>query len=209
MGFEEKQTEQEAIDEELAVLDQGIKRLRIDHDQYFLGILKRPPTVLLAKVQKIIIQFSSAPPRNTRQKFRYNQLNSRFQVMRQQWGRIQRQIDAGTYKPHRFKADLREKVAIENADGNPSGGASADSSSAPGGVTAPGAASSGMDRLYNALQSARRKTGEHGGLDATALAKVVRQQTTALKKRYGDAKIRFKVVIEDDRAKIKATVSKT
>ncbi len=201
MGFESRHSDLEQIDEDLVALDQGTKRLRIEYDQYFLGVLKRPPTVLLGKIQKLIIQFASSPPRNTRQKFRFNQLNSKFQMMRQQWGRIQRQIEAGTYKPHRFRAKLHEQEGP--ADASPPEPARDEPSKAAG------APRSGLDLLYDALTSARRKTGEHGDLDRQALERVVRQQGAAIREKYGDAKVRFKVVIEDNRAKVKATVSRT
>ncbi len=201
MALEIEKTEIEQIDEDLDSFDQGIKRLRIDHEQYFAGVLKRPPTVLMGKMQKLVVLFASAPPRNTRQKFRFNQLNAKFQMMRQQWGRIQRQIDAGTYKPHRFRAKLHE--AERGIDTNTPGTPQAAPAEAE-----PSKPATGIDRLYDALQKARRKTGEHGDLDRAALASTIRQQSLALKEKYGDAKVRFKVVVEGNKAKVKATVSR-
>ena len=88
--------QQDPVDEELEELDQGLKRLRVEYDQFFLGILKRPPMVLQGRVQKIIVKYANQNLRKTHQKFRFNQLNSKFQVYRQQWGRTIRQIEAGT-----------------------------------------------------------------------------------------------------------------
>ena len=99
----------EDLAEDLNELENNLKRLRIEYEQYFMGNMRRPPNVLLGKVQKVILRFSNSPPLNTRYKFRFNQLNARFQMFRQHWGRTMREIENGTYKRHRFKADLRDR----------------------------------------------------------------------------------------------------
>ena len=65
-----------------------------------------------------------------------------------------------------------------------------------------------IDQLCNALEGARRKTGEHGALDRDRLADMVKKQTAAIRQKHGDAKIKFRVVIEDNKAKLKASVTK-
>ena len=97
------------VDEQLNELEHNIKRLRIEFDKYFVGTMKRPPQVLQGKVNKTVAYFSNKMPRNTAQKFRFNQLNSRYQMYRQHWGRVMRQIEAGTYKSDRFKAALHDR----------------------------------------------------------------------------------------------------
>ncbi len=191
---------QEEIDQALDELDLNMKRLRIEYEQYFAGTLRRAPQLLQGKVQKLILQFAAQPPRNTRQKFRFNQLNSRYQVFRQQWGRTQRQIDDGTYKPHQFKARMRDR---ERGLDTLSPAAAAPASEAP-------AKKSGVDQLYDALMSARRRTGDHdSGLDRDRLASIVRRQTETIRAQHGsDARVKFRVVVEDGKAKVKASVAK-
>lgn len=181
------------IDEALDELDQNLKRLRIEYEQHFVGTLKRPPTMLQGQVQKVILQFSAQPPRSTRQKFRFNQLNARYQVFRQQWGRTLRQIEEGTYKPHRFRVKRQEA-------GDP-----VPASPPPADAKAP----KGIEALYGALLRAHEKLGEgRGAPDRAKLEEMVRRQTAEIRAKHADAKIRFKVVTENGRAKVKATVSK-
>jgi len=186
--------DQEDIDLALDELDQNIKRLRIEYEQHFAGTLRRPPSMLQGQVQKVVQRFSAEPPRSTRQKFRFNQLNSRYQVFRQQWGRTQRQMDEGTYKPHRFKARLHEQERVVE---KPS--AAAETSSRP---------SSGIDALYGALVRAREKLGDKAAPDRAKLAELVRRQTAEIRAQHGDARIKFRVVTENGRAKVRATVTK-
>jgi hypothetical protein len=192
----------EDITEELDTLEHSLKRLRIEYEQYFMGNMKRPPSVLQGKVQKTVLKLAASPPLNTRLRFRFNQLNQRFQMFRQQWGRTMREIEAGTYKRHRFKADLRER---EEATRQQQPAAEREKKRRKRSRRG-----DPLDQLADALNSARRKTGEHGsGVDRERLARTVRQQTAALKEKYGDqARIKFKIVIENDKAKLKASISK-
>ena len=185
------------VDEQLNELDQNIKRLRIEYDQYFMGTMKRPPQVLQGKVQKTVAFLSNKMPRNTAQKFRFNQLNSKYQMYRQHWGRVMRQVEAGTYKAHRFKAALHDQDRFEGEAHTPMGTVAVPQGSSP------------VDKLCDALTSARAKTGEQADINRGKIAQMVKQQTASIRKKHPGAKIRFRVVIEDNRAKLKASVSRS
>ena len=75
---------------------------------------------------------------------------------------------------------------------------------------APSKSASSVDKLHEAFLRARRQTGERGGApDAQALQRVVRQQMQAIRKKHGsDVKVKFKVVVENNKAKLKAQLSK-
>ncbi|MFQ5515300.1 MAG: MXAN_5187 C-terminal domain-containing protein [Myxococcota bacterium] len=190
------------IEEKLQKLDENLTRLRVSYEQYFAGVLKREPQDLRARVQRTISYFTNKAPRNSGQKFRFNQLNARFQSYRQLWGRTLRQIEAGTYKPHLFKASLHERQRRETRA----------ATSSPAGTSEPDPtqnAEAWLDRLAEELGTARRKTGEAtDAVDREKLARAVRRQTAALRKKYGDRNIQLKVVIEGKRAKLKAFVKR-
>jgi hypothetical protein len=181
------------IEEELKELEINLNRLRVAYEQYFIGILKREPSDLRAKVQKVLTRLINQPPRNSGQKFRFNQLNAKFQVYRQLWGRIMREIEAGTYRPRQFRAKLQNQ---------PTPGAGSGAKDGPGPLK-----DAGLEQLHRALAAARKKTGESArDLTPEKLARIVRQQTRVLRKKHGKGKVRFRVVIEDNRAKLKATM---
>jgi hypothetical protein len=190
------QDQVEDIEENLKELDQFITRLRVAYEQYFTGALKREPLDLRAKAQKIITRFMNQPPRNSGYKFRFNQLNAKYQIYRQLWGRTVRQIEAGTYRPHLYRSKKNEQSPAATSS-------SARKAPAP-------KAASGIQGLHDALAAARRKTGERGAeLSPEKLSRIVRQQTEALRKQHGKGKVRFRVVIENNRAKLKASMSKS
>jgi hypothetical protein len=191
--------QQDEIDEELDELDHNLKRLRVEYDQYFLGILKRPPEVLQGRVQKLIVKYANAKLRKTHHKFRFNQLNSKFQIHRQQWGRTMRQIENGTYKGHLFRAKLHERErGISDETPNPQ--------KAPPPQERPGA----IDKLFDAFTAARKRAGDHSAApDRTKLAELVKKQTAALKQKHPGAKVKFRVAIEGNKAKLVASVVKS
>ena len=191
--------QQDPVDEELDELDQGLKRLRVEYDQFFLGILKRPPEVLQGRMQKIIVKYANQILRKTHQKFRFNQLNSKFQIYRQQWGRTIRQIESGTYRGHRFKAKLHERER----------GLSPEAETPRAEASEPAAKASPMDQLYDALVAARKRAGESGpDPDRAKLGELVRKQTAALRAKHPGAKVRFRVAVDGKRAKLVASVVK-
>ena len=193
--------QKDPVDEELDELDQGLKRLRVEYDQFFLGILKRPPNVLQGRIQKIIVKYANENLRKTAQKFRFNQLNSKYQIYRQQWGRTIRQIESGTYRGHRFKAALHERergLVPKNEAPLPE----AD-------TPAPATKSGPMDQLYDALLAARRRAGESGpDPDRGKVSDLVRKQTAALRAKHPGAKVRFRVAVDGKRAKLVASIVK-
>lgn len=186
----------DGIDEALYELEKNLIRLRVSYEQYFAGVLRRAPEDQLAKVQRTVREFMNTPPRNATQKFRFNQINAKFQAYRQMWGRTIRQIESGTYRPHRFRAQLREQQSA-----GPSSRKSRKQST-------PASEPSGIDELAQSLAQAREKTGE-ATMPHKKLVQIIRQQITALRKKFGDRKVGFRVVIEDNRAKLKASVKKS
>ncbi len=185
------------VEEELADFEIKLQRLRIAYDQYFMGSERREPIQLRAEVQRFITRLMSSPPRNAALKFRFNSLVARFQAFRGMWGRAQREIEAGTYKRNQFRAKLAQLEQLETAgpQATARGGPEAAKPAEPG---------TAIDQLHAALCKARAKTGE-GALARDSLEKLVRRQTHALRKKYGNRRVRFSVVVENDKAKLVAS----
>jgi hypothetical protein len=184
------------IDDDLAELENKITRLKLEYDQYFMGNLRREPYVLKGEIQKKIHQYLSQPPTKAREKFRFNTLCARYQSYRQLWARIIKEMEQGTYKGHRFRAQLREANAGSGGLNGPK-----DRQKQPGGSSA------GVEKLYEALATARQNTGEGmKGLTREKLTEMVQRQTEELRRKHRSGKIRFKVTIEGKRARLRATV---
>src|SRR5574340_149258 len=84
-------------EEDLQVLDQKLKQLRLDYEQYFLGSRPREPVLLRGEVQKLIALYSNVSIQNTAQRFKFSSLCSRYLTQRRQWDLVLRKIEDGTY----------------------------------------------------------------------------------------------------------------
>ncbi len=179
-----------SIEEDLKILETKVNQLKIAYERYFLGTRPREPVTDRSEVEKSIIFFSNTPIGNTAMRFRFSSINSRYQAHKRQWNEILRKIEQGTYSRHRFKADLHEPQApTAAAEKSQPAGAPADST-----------------ELYNSYIDARRSCGQTvNNLSPERLRATLAKQETALRQRFGNGEIRFRVVVEDGKAKLKAS----
>jgi len=174
------------IEDDLQLFDAKLKVLKMLYDQYFLGNRPREPQVERGEVNKIVAYWSNMPIRNTAARFRFNTFCSRFFTYRRQWDEKCRQIEAGTFAPHLFKADLRSGSRAASAQ------------------PASGSPVSGGD-LFDAYLEARRACGENvDGLSRQKLDLVLARQEAAIKSKYGCEAVKFRVVVENGKTKLKA-----
>ena len=177
------------IDEDMQLLEAKLKVLKFQYEQYFMGNRPREPQVERGEVQKIVAYWSNLAIRNTASRFKFNTLCQRFFTFRRQWDETMRKIEAGTYAPHNFKAKLRSGV----------------SSNAPAGDANVKAAEPKGDDLFDAYVEARKACGEDtSGLTRQKLDLVIAKQEAALKSRYDCAAVKFRVVVEKGKTKLKA-----
>lgn len=179
------------IDEDLPILDAKIKQLRLDYEQYFLGVRPREPVMLRAEIQKMIVFYSNQAIQNTAHRFRFSSLCSRFLTLRRQWDATQRKMEEGTYERHVFKAKLHGVPEARPAPPPPAVSARA-RSAAPD--------------VYGAYVDACRSVGQDtSGVTREKLDRVMSQQRRALCSQLGCTDVRFRVVVEGGKAKLKAS----
>jgi hypothetical protein len=177
-----------ALEEELQTLEIKVKQLKMDYEHYFLGKQPREPINLRADVQKQFARHSGEPIRNTALRFRYNSLNSRFQAFKRQWDSVLRQIDAGTYKRHVFRADLAESARANSTPERPR--------------VETGRSATLFDEYREAAQACGQDVA---GLTADRLAAAIARQEADLKNRLGCERVSFRVVVSDGKVKLKAS----
>ncbi len=92
------------LDHEIDELEQRVERLRSLYEQYFLGIEKLEPLTARKDVDRRIWVLRREQIRNTRKRFRLQTIIQRYNTYQQYWMRINREIEAGTYRRHLIKA---------------------------------------------------------------------------------------------------------
>ena len=180
-------------EEELKLLEIRLNQLKLDYEKYFLGTRPTEPAMPRAEIQKAVLRWSNTRITNTALRFKFNSLNGRYQAFKRQWDLTLRQIEAGTYKRHVFKADLHDRErGVDPATPAKQGRA------ARGGA-------SGRDDLFETYRDAMLATGQNAsGLTREKLQRAVSKQEVALKKKLGCEKIDFKVVVKNGKVKLSA-----
>ena len=87
----QKQTKQEAaaeIDQQIARLEDDIRKLKIDFDIYFNGAAKRAPLEARARIESNIKRIADDRNLTYAQRYQYNSVVSRFTSYRELWRRL-------------------------------------------------------------------------------------------------------------------------
>jgi hypothetical protein len=175
-------------DEELEILSGKVTQLKLAYDQYFLGSRPREPVLLRDEVRKLTIVYANQPAQNTALRFKFNSIVSRYQAYKRQWTETLRKIEQGTYARHQFKSRIHEAQKPPEKPAAP--------------------AAQDRREIFDAFVEARRACGQSvDNLTTAKLETLLAKQESALHQRYGDGAVRFKVVVEDGKAKLLASRS--
>jgi hypothetical protein len=175
---------------ELERLDGMISELKVLFEQYFSGLLPLSPDKPHAEVKAKIRQIRKAPFKNSALNYRLKALEVRYSTLNTYWQRVLQQREDGTYSKDVFKANLRERLAVEEAFSH----------------TAEGAAEKGMRNLFEAYRSALNKQGTtKADIDFNAFRESLLKRARDFKEKHKDKKLTFKVVVKDGKVTVKAT----
>jgi len=188
-----------AIAEDLTKLENQIKELITRYEQYFVGLEKREPLPLLGEIEKMVRRYTNVPINNTMYKHKYTMLVARLNTYREHWNRILRLIEEGKYSRDRFIRDLHLRQKSKKTDHHEE---IRDEENLPHHPTE-------LDRIFNELREARKAC--HLPVEKLSLelvAATIEKSKAALTARLGSADLVFRVVVEDGKPKIKASLRK-
>jgi len=175
------------VDEEITLLEDSLRRLKIEFDVYFVGGKKLPPSDLQWRVDSLVKKLSDGKKMSYAQRFRYNGLAQRYAVFSDLW---RQKLKAREEGPRRTPADLREEqkraaFRIEWRD--------------------PVSEPEKVDKLFEALVNAKKKCGESvESLAADTFKKFVYQKTAQLKQDFHCEQVEYVVEVEKGQVRLKA-----
>ena len=204
-------------DEELNLLDQQLRRLKIEYEIFFSNPNKRPPTDVEWKVVTLLRKFSDGGRMNFSQRYRYNEMAQRYAIYSDLWRKKSRIREEGYRRPQ--DALLSVQGVRTDADEHKSAhhpvyGVSHAAAAAAGG----GAVSSQhfalhnvdqgereqVERLYNTLVAAKKKAGENVTGSIDSFATFVQKKTEQIRKQYKCDAVEYSVELTDGGVKLKA-----
>ena len=97
--------EREQIDFAISELETRLDRLRALYEHYFMGIERIEPSVPRKDVERRVADLRKARFQSTAQRFKFQTIVQRYNTMQQHWSRICREIELGTFRRHRLKAE--------------------------------------------------------------------------------------------------------
>jgi len=184
-----------AIADDILKLDQQLSELVSKYEQYFIGLEKREPLQLLGEVQKMVRRYAGVPINNTMYKHRFNMLVARFNTYREHWNRILKLMEEGKYSRDRFISDLHQRQQVK-PEINRNDGEKSESESE-------------LDRIVCEFREARKLCSlPSEKVTRELIAATIEKQKPLLAAKFGTENFTFKVVVEDGKPKIKASLRK-
>ena len=193
-------------DDELDKLEEDIRRLKNQYDQFFTNITKVPPSFHRHQVEATIHEISKQKMRDNTRRFRFNTILSRYNQFREMWARKMREREEG---PLDFRR--RQKALNQPHDAAPPRPAPPPP---PARVTSEGAepyvkmspAGNGeqIRELYRQIEQEHVKLGRHANVTLEQLASMVQKQSETIREKYHVNNVAFRVETVDGKVKLKA-----
>jgi len=178
---------------ELNNLESLLEQLKVEYEQYFLGIHLHPPNNLHKATMRLIRKIRKAPFKRPSMGFRLKGLEGRYHTYNDYWQRVLRQKEEGTYSKDLFKAELRERNALEDLQA----------------LTAKGKASKSMVDLFaNYKRELEKHTGRQQNINFDAFQSSLVKRAKAYRKKHGGKKLSFKIVVKNGKVTVKAKTVK-
>jgi len=196
------------IDEELSVLEDHVRRLKVEYDIYFGGGAKKPPAEIEWKVKNLLKKFADGNRMNYTQRFRYSTIQQRYALYNSLWQQKLQIKEEGYRRPqdaylgiqglrdheqHEAEKAIKHHGAILEEE-KPFSIACADAKSETRNV----------ESLFNALSQARTKAGEKSSANLDSFKKFVQQKTTEIRKQYGCQAVEYSIEMQAGKVKLKA-----
>jgi hypothetical protein len=203
-------------DEELAVLDTQLRRLKIEYEIFFSNPTKRPPTDIEWKVLALLRKFSDGGRMNFSQRYRYNEMAQRYAVYSDLWRKKSRIREEGYRRPQDALLSV-QGVRVAEEDLKPqhhpvygvSRAAAAGDDAAPASPhftlqSVDQAEREQVERLYNSLVAAKKKAGENVSGSIDSFTTFVQKKTEQIRKQYKCESVEYTVELTDGGVKLKA-----
>lgn len=183
------------VEDQLARIEDDIRRLKVEFDIYFNGAAKRPPYDTKLRLESHLKRLGDDRTLNFAQRYHLNSIQTRYSSFRELWRRILQDREEGRGGAA-ARANAREREAQTFV------GSEFSCTDVRHDVRT-------VKDVYDALVEAKRSCGE--GLRDLTFSKfhrLVMERTEALKEKTGSDSVKFSVNIDNGHVSFKAKVEK-
>lgn len=198
------------VDEELSLLENSIRQLKIEYDVYFGGGSKKPPADTEWRVNNLLKKFSDGKGMNFSQRFRYNTLQQKFALYNSLWQQKLKIKEEGYRRPQDavlgiagMRVDEQQAAAEALAKKRRE---SEDEGAFRTALSDVNTDQEALKKLYDAMIAARSKAGDANAKAASidSFKAFVAKKTEQIRKDYGCHAVEYSVEMEDGQVKLKA-----
>ena len=197
-----------SIDEELSVLEDQVRRLKVEYDIYFGGGAKKPPTEIEWKVKNLLKKYSDGSRMSYGQRFRYSTVQQRYALYNALWQQKLQIREEGYRRPQDAYLGIQGLRSSEEHEAakeiKAHHGASLDQKPSSFAFTDAKAESQNVEALFKAVSEARSKAGEKNTASLDSFKKFVQQKTTEIRKQYGCQAVEYSIETQSGKVKLKA-----
>jgi hypothetical protein len=195
------------IDEELSVLEDQVRRLKVEYDIFFGGGSKKPPTEIEWKVKNLLKKYSDGSRMNYTQRFRYSTVQQKYSLYNALWQQKLQIKEEGYRRPQdavlgiqglRSDKEHEAKKAITHH------GAVLEEAPFKVAWTDPKSERDKVEKLFEAVAAAKKNAGEKNTANLDSFKKFVEQKTAQIRKEYGCQAVEYSVEMKNGQVKLKA-----
>jgi hypothetical protein len=196
------------VDEELLLLEESLRRLKIEYDVYFGGGAKKPPADTVWRVESILKKFSDGHRMNFAQRFKYNGLQQKYALFNALWQQKLRIKEEGYRRPQDAVlgiAGMRVEETEKAAAALAGQGEAEEVKAYKTALSDANTDHESVQRLFNAMMAAKSKAGEAGSnASFDSFKAFVQKKTEQIRKDYGCHAVEYSVEMENGAVKLKA-----
>jgi hypothetical protein len=188
------------IDEELSLLEESVRRLKIEYDVYFGGGAKKPPADTEWRVQNLIRKYSDGHRMNFAQRFRYNTIAQKYALYNGLWQQKLKIKEEGYRRPQDAALGIQGvRIAEDAAAGKEKAAASFKAR-----IANVDAEHEEVERLYNSMVAAQSRSGKAPAGDLNSFKAFLKRKTEQLRKEKGCSAVEYSLDVSNGQVKLKA-----
>lgn len=191
------------VDEELNLLEDAVRRLKVEYDVFFGGGSKKPPADTEWRVQSLIKKFSDSQKMNFAQRFKYNSIAQRYALYADLWRQKMKIKEEGFRRPQ----DALLSIAGLRANEKPSEHAHPQTAEEPFRIQCSDADAEQerVKKLFTAMMEAKQKAGESpASANFDSFKTFVKTKTEQIRKEYRCQSVEYTIEVKDGQVKLKA-----
>jgi hypothetical protein len=190
------------VDEELSLLDESLRRLKIEYDIFFHGHdkSKKPPIDLEWSVNTILKRLNDGVRLSCSQRYRYNAIAQKYAIFKDLWRQKMKIKEEGARRPQDVMLGVVGAAAATRAVAEPKSTLRIERRLTIQEEVDPRP----VEKLFEALNRARSRAGLPPSGELASFQGFVSRKTAQLRQDYGCRRVEYTIEVEGKEVRLKA-----